>query len=74
MACSGPSSSSDSSMTMTNELTHNLGQVSLDVSSPILPAKATKPVRSYSLKQLEIMATIGNNGFFNGVCLRRRCV
>jgi len=74
MACGsppeGPSSSNDNSMT--NELANHLGQVSLDA-SPILPAKVIKPARSYSLKQLEIMATIGNNGFCLW-CLQHRYI
>jgi len=69
MACGGPpegpSSSSDNSMT--NELAHHLGQVSLDA-SPILPVKVIKPARNFSLRNLEIMATIGNNSFSDGVC------
>ncbi|XP_065888744.1 cAMP-dependent protein kinase catalytic subunit PRKX-like [Dysidea avara] len=67
MACGGPSSSSDNSLT--NELAHHLGQVSLDA-SPILPAKVTKPVRNYSLKQLEIMATIGTGTFGRVILVR----
>lgn len=53
---SEPSSSNDSSTA--NALAHHLGQVSLD-SSPILGTKLSKPARNYSLRELEIMATIG---------------
>lgn len=58
MAFGGPSSSTDSSTA--NALAHDFSQVSLD-SSPMLPAKVSKPTRNYSLREFEIMATIGTS-------------
>ena len=57
MAFGGPPSSSNEISTP-NALAHHLGQVSLD-SSPMLPTRLSKPARNYSLRELEIMATIG---------------
>ena len=51
-----PSSSND--ISTANVLAHHLGQVTLD-SSPMLPTKLSKPARNYSLRELEILATIG---------------
>ena len=43
---------------LAHDLVHQLGQFSLD-SSPVLPAKAPKFARKYSLRELEIQQTIG---------------
>ena len=57
MAFGGPPSSSNDISTA-NALANHLGQVSLD-SSPMLLPKLSKPARNYSLRELEILATIG---------------
>ena len=57
MAFGGPPSSSND-ISEANALAHHLGQVTLDC-SPMLSTKLSKPARNYSLRELEIMATIG---------------
>ena len=75
MACGGPPSSSNGTYDTANELdlAHHFGQVSLDF-SPMLPVRLTKPVRNYSLRELEIMATIGTQMyiiFYQLACMHR---
>ena len=69
MACGGPPSSSNDVSTANDlDLAHHFGQVSLD-SSPMLPVKVTKPVRNYSLRELEIMATIGTQNISTNISM-----
>ena len=43
----------------TDDLARHLGQVSLDSSSPSLPSREQRSATKFSLRELEIMQTIG---------------
>lgn len=43
----------------TDDLARHLGQVSLDSSSPSLPSREQRSTTKFSLRDLEIMQTIG---------------
>ena len=44
---------------VTDDLARHLGQVSLDSSSPSLPSREQRSTTKFSLRDLEIMQTIG---------------
>lgn len=44
---------------MATDLAKHLGQVSLDSSSPVLSSREPRTAGKYSLRELEIMQTIG---------------